>query len=232
MSVINTAGLRSPATPEDVELFAHVEANLYTAVVADSLDELGYHNQAMNELVRPLYPECRFAGWARTISCVDIFHVPENTYAKEIEAVDSLLIGEVAVVSTAGSKRNAPWGELLSTAARARGARGAVVDGLVRDVKKIEELGFPVFAAGIKPVDSRGRGVVIDCNVPVDCAGVLVSPGDLVFADYDGIVVIPAEVLPDAIRLATEKVTKENHTREELLRGAYLRDVYEKYGVL
>jgi 4-hydroxy-4-methyl-2-oxoglutarate aldolase len=73
---------------------------------------------------------------------------------------------------------------------------------------------------------------VIDCNVPVDCAGVLVSPGDLVFADYDGIVVIPAEVLPDAIRLATEKVTRENHTREELLRGAYLRDVYEKYGVL
>ena len=146
--------------------------------------------------------------------------------------MDSLLSGEVAVVSTVGSKRNAPWGELLSTAARARGARGAVIDGLVRDVKKIEELGFPVFAAGIKPVDSRGRGVVIDCNVPVDCAGVLVSPGDLVFADYDGVVVIPAEVLPDAIRLATEKVTRENHTREELLRGAYLRDVYEKYGVL
>jgi regulator of RNase E activity RraA len=121
---------------------------------------------------------------------------------------------------------------LLSTAARARGARGAVIDGLVRDVKKIEELGFPVFAAGIKPVDSRGRGVVIDYNVPVDCAGVLVSPGDLIFADYDGVVVITAEVLPDAIRLATEKVTRENHTREELLRGAYLRDVYEKYGVL
>ncbi len=79
MSVTNTRGLRSPATPEDVELFVHVEANLYTAVVADSLDELGYHDQAMNEFVRPLFPACRFAGWARTISCVDIFHVPENT---------------------------------------------------------------------------------------------------------------------------------------------------------
>src|SRR5205823_14487572 len=83
-------------------------------------------------------------------------HVPEDPYAKEIEAVDSILSGEVVVVSTANSNRNAPWGELLSTASRARGARGAVVDGLVRDVKKIEELGFPVFAAGIKPVDSRG----------------------------------------------------------------------------
>jgi 4-hydroxy-4-methyl-2-oxoglutarate aldolase len=232
MPAANTHPIRSAATPEDVELFAHVEANLYTAVVADSLDELGYHNQAMNEYVRPLFPECRFAGWARTVSCVDLYHVPEDTYAKEIEAVDSILSGEVVVVSTAGSKRNAPWGELLSTAARARGARGAVVDGLVRDVKKIEELGFPVFASGIKPVDSRGRGIVIDCNVRVDCGGVLVSPGDLVFADYDGVIVIPAEVLPDAIRLATERVSRENHTREELLRGAYLRDVYDKYGVL
>ncbi len=232
MPAANSHPVRSAATPEDVELFTRVEASLYTAVIADSLDELGYHTQAMNEYVRPLFPECRFAGWARTMSCVDVFHVPNDTYAKEIEAVDSILSGEVVVVSTASSKRNAPWGELLSTAARARGARGAVVDGLVRDVKKIEELGFPVFASGIKPVDSRGRGIVIDCNVRVDCGGVLVSPGDLVFADYDGVIVIPAEVLPDAIRLATEKATRENHTRDELLRGAYLRDVYEKYGVL
>src|SRR5437660_524873 len=232
MSVTHTSGLRSPATPKDVELFAHVEANLYTAVVADSLDELGYHNQAMNEFVRPLYPECRFAGWARTISCVDIFHVPENPYAKEIEAVDSLLSGEIAVVSTAGSKRNAPWGELLSTAARARGARGAVVDGLVRDVKKIDKLGFPVFAAGIKPVDSRGRGLVLDYNVPVECGGVMVNPGDLVFADYDGVVVIPAAVVPEVVSMATDKVSRENNSRKELMDGAFLKDVYDKYGVL
>jgi regulator of RNase E activity RraA len=107
-----------------------------------------------------------------------------------------------------------------------------VIDGLVRDVRKIHELGFPVFARGIKPVDSKGRGIVIDYNVPVDCGGVLVSPGDLVFADYDGIIVVPAEVLPEVIRMATEKVEKENGSREELKRGAYLRDVYAKFGVL
>jgi regulator of RNase E activity RraA len=229
---VNSRSGRSPATAQDLELFTHVERNLYTAVVADSLDELGYTQQAMNEFVRPLFPECRFAGWASTVACADVFHVPENTYAKEIEAVDSLLAGDVVVVSTASSKRNAPWGELLSTASRARGARGAVIDGLVRDVKKIEELGFPVFATGIKPVDSRGRGIVIDSNVPVDCGGVLVSPGDLVFADYDGVVVIPSKVVAETIRMATDKATRENHTRDELLRGAYLRDVYAKYGVL
>ncbi len=223
---------RPPATPADLELFAHIEKNLYTAVVADSLDELGFRQQAMREYVRPLFPDCCFAGWARTISCVDVFHVSEDSYTKEIEALDSLLLGEVAVVSTADSIRNAPWGELLSTAARARGARGAVVDGLVRDVRKIEKLGFPVFARGIKPVDSRGRGLVIDYNVPVDCAGVLVRPGDLVFADYDGVVVVPAQAVGEVVRMATEKATRENHSRAELMDGAYLRDVYRKYGVL
>jgi len=113
-----------------------------------------------------------------------------------------------------------------------RGARGAVVDGLVRDVRKIEALRFPVFAAGIKPVDSKGRGIVADYNRPVECGGVLVSPLDLVFADYDGVIVIPAEVVPDVVRLATEKVNNENNTRAELMKGAYLRDVYAKYGVL
>src|SRR5258708_14070524 len=82
---------RSAATREDIELFSHIEANLYTAVVADSLDELGYNNQAMNHYVRPLFPECLFAGWARTISCADVYHVPKDTYATEIEAVDNIL---------------------------------------------------------------------------------------------------------------------------------------------
>ena len=173
-----------------------------------------------------------FAGWARTISCMDVFHCSDNPYEIEIEAVDSLMPGEVVVVATGDSKRNAPWGELLSTAAVSRGARGAVIDGLVRDVKKIQTLGFPVLAAGIKPVDSRGRGVVVDYNIPVACGGVVVSPGDLVVADFDGVVVIPANAVPEAVRLATDKVTRENHSRIELMNGKLLRDVYEKYGVL
>jgi regulator of RNase E activity RraA len=232
MTESNRAPVRRPATAGDLELFAHIEKDLYTAVIADSLDELGYRNQAMRDYVRPLFPWCVFAGWARTIACVDVFHTCADPYAKEIESLDSILPGEVVVVSTADSKRNAPWGELLSTAARARGARGAVIDGLVRDVRKIEKLGFPVFATGIKPVDSKGRGLVIDYNVPVDCGGVLVSPGDLVFADYDGVIVIPAAVVLEAVRMATAKVTRENHSRAELMQGAYLRDVYKKYGVL
>jgi regulator of RNase E activity RraA len=211
-----------------------MEENLYTAVVSDSLDELGYRDRVMRENLRPLFPTVPFAGWARTITCVDVYHTDADPYAVEIESVDSILPGEAVVVSTGSvpSIRNAPWGELLSTAAKARGARGAVIDGLVRDVRKIEQLAFPVFAVGVKPVDSRGRGVVNAYNVPALCGGVLVNPGDLVFADHDGVVVIPPEVLPAVICLAKEKTARENDSRPELMRGAYLRDVYRKYGVL
>jgi 4-hydroxy-4-methyl-2-oxoglutarate aldolase len=214
------------------DLEALVKENLYTAVVADALDQIGIRNQAMREYLRPVCPCPVFFGWARTIACCDVYHVPQEPYALEIEAIDSILPGEVVVVSTQQSKRNAPWGELLSTAARARGAHGAVVDGLVRDVRKIEELGFPVLAAGIKPVDSIGRGIVTAYNVPVECGEVLVNPGDFVFADLDGVVVIPKANVEEVLNLALEKATRENSSRAELMNGAYLRDVYRKYGVL
>ncbi len=220
------------ARESDVELFRNIERTFYTAVLADALDELGQHDRAMREYLRPLWPEVTFAGWARTIQCQDTFYLPEDPYGLEIEAIDSILPGEIVAVSTSESKRNAPWGELLSTAARARGARGAVIDGLVRDVRAIQKLGFPVFTAGIKPVDSKGRGVVVDYNVPVLCGGVIVAPGDLIVADFDGVVVIPAEIIDDTLQIAKEKISKENHSRKDLLEGAYLADVYAKYGVL
>jgi 4-hydroxy-4-methyl-2-oxoglutarate aldolase len=221
-----------PQTEASLDLCLFIERNLYTAVISDSLDELGLRQQVMREYLRPVYPNCRFAGFARTIACSDIYHIPEDPYGREIEAVDSILPGEVVVVSTQQSRRNAPWGELLSTAAKAREARGAVVDGLVRDVRKIEALGFPVYAAGVKPLDSKGRGIVTDYNIPVECGEVLVNPGDLMIADEDGVVAVPRQVVDEVIRLAVEKVAREDDSRAELMRGAYLRDVFKKYGVL
>ena len=231
-SLKSTALRNASETKWDIELCEFAEKNLYTAVVSDSLDQLGIRQQAMREYLRPIHNHCVCAGWARTIACSDVYHVPQDAYDVEIEAVDSLLPGEIAVVGTQKSVRNAPWGELLSTAARARGARGAIIDGLVRDVRKIEEIQFPVFAAGIKPVDSMGRGIVTAYNVPVECGDVMVSPGDFVFADFDGIVAVPGDRVKEVIELATDKVQRENNSRRELKEGNYLRDVYNKYGVL
>jgi 4-hydroxy-4-methyl-2-oxoglutarate aldolase len=214
------------------ELFPVIERDLYTAVLSDALDDLGFRQQAMRETLRPVTVRHAFCGIARTIWCMDQFHIPPEPYAKELEALDSIEPGEVVVVATGESKRNAPWGELLSTAAKVRGARGAVVDGLVRDIKKIDELGFALFAAGIKPLDSKDRGAVVAYGIPIDCGGVLVSPGDLIVADFDGIIAVPAAIAKDAVLLAAEKAGRENQTREELMKGAYLRDVYAKYGVL
>ena len=224
--------MTTKTTSTDDALFEHITRNLYTAVVSDALDELGVRDRAMREQLRPLEPDTVVAGRARTVLCMDLYHIQENPYAEEIEAVDSILPGEVVVVGTGESKRNAPWGELLSTAAKARGARGAVIDGLIRDVRKIVSLGLPVFAAGFKPVDSKGRGAVVDYNIPVECGGVLVEPGDLIVGDFDGVVAIPAKMVGEVVRLATDKVSREDTTRAELMAGAYLRDVYAKYGVL
>lgn len=121
---------------------------------------------------------------------------------------------------------------MLSTAARARGARGAIIDGYTRDVPQITAMKFPTFATGRKPVDSAGRSIVIDHGCPVRCGDVLVNPGDIIFGDTDGVVVIPKELEKKVIPLALEKVKKENLTRNELLKGALLRDAYDKHKVL
>ncbi len=214
------------------EDFDRMATELYSAVLSDAMDALGYRDQAMRHDLRPVIPEAVIVGRALTVLSVDIYEVLDNPYEKEMESTDALQPGDVLVASTNRSTRNGYWGELLSTAAQARGARGAIVDGLIRDVRKIQEIGFPVFAVGYKPVDSQGRGVVVDYNCPVHCGDVLVNPGDLIFADYDGVVVIPQRIADDAIARAFEKVHKENLTRDELLKGAYLKDVYAKYGIL
>jgi 4-hydroxy-4-methyl-2-oxoglutarate aldolase len=216
------------------QFVAAIADNLFTAVVSDVLDELGYRDQAFPAWIRPLDDERTLVGFARTGVYREVYQTlpDENPYELEIALVDDLKPYDVAVFGCGGSKRIAPWGELLSTAARARGASGAVIDGLVRDVRKIEELGFPVFASGIKPVDSMGRGVVTAYNVPVECGEVLVHPGDFVFADFDGVVVVPRAMVKQTLELAADKVRRENHSRAELMEGAFLRDVFAKYGVL
>jgi len=106
------------------------------------------------------------------------------------------------------------------------------MDGYVRDVRRIVQMGFPVFAAGMRPVDSRGRSIVLDYDIPIERAGVAVRTGDLIFADIDGVVVIPQEVAEEAIENALHKASQENASRAALQRGAHLRDVYACYRVL
>lgn len=207
---------------------------LYSAVLSDVLDELGLRDQAMAPRIRPLDDELVLVGFARTGLFQEVSHVTpgENPYELEIRIIDDLRPDECVVFGCSGSQRIAPWGELLTTASRSRGAVGAVTDGFVRDVRGIRSLKFPVFHGGIAPLDSKGRGKVVDIDIPIDCAGVRIESGDLIFGDVDGVVVVPRKVEEQVLARALEKVSSENTTREELLRGAKLKDVFDRYGVL
>jgi len=218
----------------DGELFSWIKDNLYVAAVCDIMDELGFRNQAMHQRLRPLDAgNCVIVGRARTFRWMETdYEIEGNPYGREIEAMDSLCENDVVVHSTDSGGANAPWGELMSTVAKMRGAVGCVCDSQIRDCKKIIELGFPVFYAGIRPLDSRGRGVVMDYDVPVRCGGVLVRRGDLIFADFDGVAVIPKEIEGKVFDAARDKVLRENYSREELLQGKTLREVYDRYGAL
>ncbi len=215
--------------------FAELKSILYTAVLSDVLDSLGHMHQAMRPFVRPLDDSLKIMGRARTGLWMSVYAVTEgeNPYEHEIALIDDLKPGDIAVFGCGGpTDRVAPWGELLSTAATCRGAEGCVTDGLVRDVRQIRAMNFPVFHGGIGPLDTRGRARMVAMDVPTECGGVPVATGDLVFGDVDGVVVIPAAIADEVIALAVTKVAAENRTRDALLAGELLQDVYARFGVL
>jgi regulator of RNase E activity RraA len=220
--------------PLDDALLATVPSKLYSAVISDTLDMLGNLDHAMATRIRPLADDMVLFGRARTALYTAVYEVApgENPYELEIALIDDLKPGEVAVMACPPGDRVAPWGELLSTAARARRAAGCVTDGLVRDVHRIRQMRFPVFAGAIGPLDSRGRGKVIAIDVPVQCGGVAVASGDYVFGDVDGVVVVPAALAEAAFRQALDRVEGENRVRDELAAGQTLKDVFERYGIL
>lgn len=207
---------------------------LFAAVLSDALDAAGLTSQAMSPRMRPLDENLKMCGRARTGIYMETVDVQPgvNPYELEIALVDDLKPGDVAVLATGGSSRIAPWGSLLSTASIARGAAGCVTDGFVRDILDIRKLGLPVFAAGVAPLDSKGRGQIQAIDVPVVCDGVRVAPGDLVFGDADGVVVVPQAVEAQVLSFAFDKIHGEHHSMNELRGGGFLRDVYAKYGVL
>jgi len=226
-NVVTLPSHRNGPLPEDWQL-------LYSAVLSDSLDAVGCMGQAMSPRIRPLDDGLKLCGRARTGQYVEVDEVApgHNPYTLEIAIVDDLKPGDVAVFACGGSSKIAPWGSLLSTATRARGAVGCVTDGFVRDIIGIRQMQLPVFHAGIAPLDSKGRGEIKAVDVPVICDGVRVESGDLVFGDADGVVVVPQALEAQVLRHAFDKISGEHHSMRELGNGAYLRDVYAKYGVL
>ncbi len=219
------------ATPEVITLDM-MRQSLYSAVVSDALDGLGYVQQSPRVPLTPQTTSGLLVGRCKTTLWADMAHVDPKPYELELAAVDSCQPDDVLIAAAGGSMRSGIWGELLSTAARNQGCVGAVVDGAVRDVAKMRQMGFAVFARGTCVYDSQNRQRVIDVDVPVEIDGVTFSPGDLVFADLDGVVVVPRTIEEKAIRAAWDKVHAENVTRDAIRGGMKATEAYKKYGVL
>lgn len=211
-----------------------VKTQLFTAVLSDCLDQVGVTTQALASRIRPLDDTSVMVGRARTAAFMEVFgHTPsDNPYALEIALIDSLKPGEIPVFACGNPARIAPWGELLSTAASVRGAAGALMDGCTRDTKAIRAMGFPVFHGGIAPLDTKGRGKIMAIDIAIECAGVAVRSGDLIFGDADGVVVVPQSVEAEVLDLAFKKVAGERDSLRDLRAGQPLGDVFARYGIL
>ena len=210
--------------------------SLYVPAVADVLDDMGYTNQVLNCMPRPLYPDVKLAGPAVTVSTY--WYSSYKSGERDVESLASIFDvcydGCVVVVATGGRKDAACWGELMSNAARARGAVGAVLDGAIRDVPKIYEIAppFQVFSTGFTPADSKGRVEFGEKQIEIVVGGVRVRPGDIVFGDFDGVVIIPQEIAEEVVAAAEDKVRRESGFREAIRRGEDFRKSVERYKVI
>lgn len=207
--------------------------SLTAAVVSDALDGLGHRRHSPLIPLRPMTACDRvLVGRCRTTLWADMAHPDPKPYELELQAVDACQADDILICAANGSNRSGIWGELLSTAARNRGCVGAIVDGMVRDVRQMTKMDFAVWALGTNLLDSLHRQRVIDVDVPVELGGIEFRSGDLVIADVDGVVVVPRDLETEAIRRAWEKVHAENVTRDAIRGGMLATEAYRKYGVL
>ena len=205
---------------------------IYTALVCDIMDQMGYRDQAMDYEIRPAQPDTWFAGPAVTLDAYESDQASDDPYGKIFEAYEKMATGDVVVVAANGELKSGLWGELLSTAAVVQGVHAMVTDGLVRDIRLMNDMGFGCFSKGYSPLDSAGRILPASVNEPVQCGGVAVNPGDFILADYEGVAVIPVTIRDEVFDKANEKLAGENTVRDELAAGHSPREVFDKYGIL
>lgn len=213
----------------DKELFALARAELFTSVISDTLDAHGFFHQMLPPNLRPLRLGMRICGRAMTVLEADSVNRQEP-FGVMFEALDDLKPDEIYVASGAVGAY-AMWGELMTTAALKRGAVGAVFNGYVRDAAGIVELNFPVFSIGSYAADQKLRGSVLAYRVPIIIGGVNIQPGDILFADEDGIVVVPQSVEDTVMRDALSKVRAEKTLRIDLEAGMRAVDAFKKHGI-
>jgi len=215
----------------DTQLFELIKTQLYTPVVGDILDQYGCFHQFLPPAVRPLRNDMKIAGRAMPVLQMDVFGPQKNMFGLMTQALDDLKPGEV-YIATGGTMQSANWGEIMTAAARTRGAVGAVVNGYHRDTPRVLEQNWPVFSRGHWAQDSAPRMKVVDFRCRIEIEGTVVEPGDLVFGDIDGVVIVPARLEHEVMTKALEKARAEKTVRKEIEGGMSSTAAFKKHGVL
>lgn len=230
---------KAPAQPfqipqvskKEAERFNLIKEVLYTPVVGDILDGLGLYHQFLPQPIQPALVEMKLVGRAMPVVMIDVHGPQKKPFGFLTEALDQLEPGEIYLAS-GGDMRCAYWGELLTATARTRGAHGAVVNGFHRDTPQMLAQNWPVFSRGRFAQDSSVRTQVTNFRCPIEIGGVWVEPGDLIFGDLDGVVVVPRRVEDEVIEQALEKAKKENVVRKAIEAGMSSTAALKKYRVL
>lgn len=216
---------------EESARFELVTEMLYTPVLGDILDTLGRVHQFLPAAIQPLLPSMTVVGRAMPVLIADVFEAGTKPFGKLTEALDALQPGDVYLARRATTDC-AAWGEIMTAAARTRGAHGAVIDGYHRDTSKVLEQKWPVFSRGAYAQDAGTRASVLDYGVPIEIRGVRINPGDLVVGDRDGVLVIPYEIEDEVLERALKKATTENEVRRAIENGMSTTEAFSTYGVL
>ncbi|GLC78966.1 RraA family protein [Lacrimispora brassicae] len=216
---------------DENEKFALMKERLYTPVVGDILDGMGYYHQFLPQDIRPLRDDMKLAGKAMPVLMIDVFGPQKKPFGYLTEALDQLEENEI-YLATGGSKRCAYWGELLTATARTRKAVGAVVNGWHRDTPQVLEQNWPVFSNGCYAQDSSVRTQVVDYRCDIEIGQVTIHDGDLVFGDVDGVLIIPKDVADEVLEKALEKAAGEKVVRKAIEGGMSATAAFAKFGIL
>ncbi len=209
-----------------------IKKDLYSGILSDVLDGMGYRHQAIGNAIYGLTEDTVIFGPAFTSIGTQVYSMPENPLIAQTRVVDQLGEGEIYVLVTRGEYNCAVFGELFATAVRQRGGAGVLLDAYARDIKALKEMDFPLFYRGKDPRTSKGRCEINECQIPVVMEGVTINPGDYIFGDVDGIVIIPKDLIEEVLDRAFTLIGDENRVRDGLLKGDSLEKVYTEIGAI
>lgn len=209
-----------------------LKETLYAGIICDVLDQMGYRDQALSNNIHGLKADTKLFGPAFTAIGTEVYSMPEDPLTAQCRTVDMLQEGEIYTLVIRGNYNCAVFGELFATGILGRKGAGVLIDGYARDLKALNEMNFPLFYRGVSPLTSKGRCEINECQIPITIDGITINPGDYIFADIDGTVVIPKDIAAEVIDKAMETILKEDMVRERLQSGMTMQQAYKEIGAI